>query len=221
MDSQPQYSRQVAVVALFFALALGGCANRGARDIQPDTRVEDLKTELGVQGQKLARAEDRITRLEEQVAVHEARLTELEAWKTSQESPTAAVAPEPEETPVDNEEPDPVIPSPDPEPDAAETPQEILEEPEEDRELRFAAHLASYRTERAAREGWEVLRERFETLFDTLEPRLQRVTLGNEGERFYRLKIGPLTGDDAEMLCRELANRSSYCSVSDLEGDPF
>ncbi len=75
----------------------------------------------------------------------------------------------------------------------------------------FAVHLASYKSESAARDGWAQLRKRHGALLGALAPSVTRVELPGKGV-FWRLKAGPLSDRAAaEALCAKLEARKQYC----------
>ncbi len=82
-----------------------------------------------------------------------------------------------------------------------------------------AVHIASYRSERAARRGWTQLKRAHAALLGSLEPEITRVNLGAGKGVYYRLKAGPLNSQGAaQALCRQLKARRQYCESSFIEG---
>ena len=83
---------------------------------------------------------------------------------------------------------------------------------------RFAVHLASYRTTAAANEGWSELRQRFNPVLGSLEPRIAEVEIDGRGT-FYRLKAGPFQSwGSANEVCDYLRTSSWSCAVMDFGG---
>ncbi len=76
---------------------------------------------------------------------------------------------------------------------------------------RVGVHLASLRSEVAARRGWDGLRKRFPKLLGGLQPEVKRVEIPAKGV-FYRLSAGPLSDAAAARgLCRRLQQRKQFC----------
>lgn len=72
-------------------------------------------------------------------------------------------------------------------------------------------HLASLRSEKAARDGWAALRRKHPDLLGGLEASFPRVELAGKGV-FWRIVAGPLPdGAAAEALCRTLKAKRQYC----------
>ncbi|WP_051013668.1 hypothetical protein [Pararhodospirillum photometricum] len=69
-------------------------------------------------------------------------------------------------------------------------------------------HLASYKSEAAAREAWKDLTRRFPTL-QGLSPRVVQTDLGAKGV-FMRLEAGPVSSPQA--LCQSLKQAGQYCA---------
>lgn len=74
-------------------------------------------------------------------------------------------------------------------------------------------HLASYRSEKAAHQGWFQLKARNGDLLADLEFHVDRVELGGNKGTFYRLSVGPIDHKAAETLCGQLKQRTQYCEV--------
>ncbi|WP_192534876.1 hypothetical protein [Phaeovibrio sulfidiphilus] len=72
-------------------------------------------------------------------------------------------------------------------------------------------HLASYRSDDAARQGWKELQARYPALLGSSQSVLRAVTLTGEG-RFIRLLAGPLESGVATNLCLALKSRGQYCT---------
>lgn len=83
----------------------------------------------------------------------------------------------------------------------------------------FGVHLASYRREIEAREGWRKLQRENPDELGLLEPRLERVSLPERGD-FLRLIGGALSSQEkAAALCANLRGKGLFCSVSSFAGD--
>lgn len=83
----------------------------------------------------------------------------------------------------------------------------------------FGVHLASYRKEDEAREGWSKLQRENPDELGLLEPRLEMVDVAERGS-FLRLIGGGLSSrEKAEALCSNLKTKGLYCSVSDFSGE--
>lgn len=107
---------------------------------------------------------------------------------------------------------DPAVASPQPVEPAA-PPADLLAGPS----LRHGVHLASYRLEQNAVSGWTELVEEHQQLA-TLEARLERRHIGDQGE-FLRLKAGPFDSRaEAEAMCASLRNDELYCMPVDFSG---
>lgn len=82
---------------------------------------------------------------------------------------------------------------------------------------RTVLHLASYRSEAAAREGWAALSRRHAGDLSGLQPHLVRVDLGQGQGVFWRLNAGPLPNAAAARgRCRRLEARGQYCKTAFL-----
>lgn len=76
-----------------------------------------------------------------------------------------------------------------------------------------AVHLASFRSEQAAEQGWALLRQQFPSLMG-LQPKVLRVEIPDRGV-YYRLNAGPLASREvAQDLCKTLTDQ--YCEVAFL-----
>ncbi|MGF1454721.1 MAG: SPOR domain-containing protein [Alphaproteobacteria bacterium] len=85
----------------------------------------------------------------------------------------------------------------------------------------FAVHLASYKDPAAARRGWRDIAADHPSLIGVLTPVLAQVDLGDQGI-FYRLKAGPFgTWDKADAVCKALRALSWTCTVLDFAGLPL
>ena len=74
-------------------------------------------------------------------------------------------------------------------------------------------HLASYRSEKAAMQGWKTLKQRHEDLLGDLPPRVHEVDLGPGKGIYFRIEAGPLNDpESAEALCEKLKTRNMFCT---------
>ena len=77
----------------------------------------------------------------------------------------------------------------------------------------FAVHLASFRTEKRARRGWQQLRQTFPDQLGATRLILERADLGEAGV-FQRVLGGPFAERAAaKRLCGALKVRAQYCRV--------
>ncbi|MGB0682476.1 MAG: SHOCT domain-containing protein [Magnetovibrionaceae bacterium] len=84
---------------------------------------------------------------------------------------------------------------------------------------RPGVHLASYRSEKAARDGWAQLKKNHPQQLGSLSMDIARVNMGAGKGTFYRLKAGPLTSASAAKdLCSQLKRRRQYCEPSTVNG---
>ncbi len=75
-----------------------------------------------------------------------------------------------------------------------------------------AVHLASYRSEKRAQDGWGILRRQHPGLLGGLQAATPRVDLGPGKGIYYRLKAGPLADRSAALdLCAKLKAQRVYC----------
>ncbi len=72
-------------------------------------------------------------------------------------------------------------------------------------------HLASYRSEPAAQEGWTALATANSDLLDGLKPAIRRVDVDGKGT-YFRLYAKPVSASMAAELCRKLNSRGVFCS---------
>lgn len=86
------------------------------------------------------------------------------------------------------------------------------------RSVLYAVHLASYRQDALARDGWTSLQARAGGALSDLAPRLESADLGARGV-FVRLKAGPLPSRRAaEERCVRLEALGLYCQLTDFHG---
>lgn len=80
-------------------------------------------------------------------------------------------------------------------------------------------HLASYRTEEQAREGWSALSQRYPEALSGLKAQLGRVDLGPGKGAYWRLNAGPVdSAQRANVLCGQLSAQGQYCKAAFPEG---
>ncbi len=82
----------------------------------------------------------------------------------------------------------------------------------------FGVHLASYRKDAEARDGWRKLQRQNPDELGLLEPRIERVRLKDKGV-FLRLIGGGFSSQEkAAALCASLQQKGLFCSVSGFNG---
>lgn len=80
-------------------------------------------------------------------------------------------------------------------------------------------HLASYRSQKAAQDGWMQISKKHSAQLGSLNSTIRRVELGSGKGTFYRLLAGPVqTRDQAASLCQQLKRSSQYCDPLSLGG---
>lgn len=80
-------------------------------------------------------------------------------------------------------------------------------------------HLASYRSQKAAQDGWAQISKKHSAQLSGLSSNIRRVELGGGRGTFYRLLAGPVrTRDQAASLCQQLKRSSQYCDPLSLGG---
>ena len=132
-------------------------------------------------------------------ALTDEKLAQLEVALIQQVGPT----PKPLEVAV--AESVPLKPAPRAIPQAAPAPAPRSED--------FAVHLASFRTEKRARRGWQQLRQTFPDLLGAARLILERADLGESGV-FQRVLGGPFAERAAaKRLCGALKAKAQYCRV--------
>lgn len=110
--------------------------------------------------------------------------------------------------------------------DAAATPMESASPQMENAQPVMAAsssnlglHLASYRSQKAAQDGWAQISKKHSAQLGGLNSTIRRVELGGGKGTFYRLLAGPVqTRDQAASLCQQLKRSSQYCDPLSLGG---
>ena len=76
-------------------------------------------------------------------------------------------------------------------------------------------HLASYRSEKAARRGWKTLKKRHGDLLGNLSSRVNEVDLGPGKGVYFRVEAGPLRDQKSAVeLCKKLKTRKMFCTVT-------
>ena len=81
-------------------------------------------------------------------------------------------------------------------------------------------HLASFRQQDSARQGWRELQGAYSDLLGGLDYRISTVQLSGGRGTFYRVKAGPFTDpSSAEEICSLLKSRNAYCVLSDFDGN--
>lgn len=77
-----------------------------------------------------------------------------------------------------------------------------------------AVHLASYRSEKQAENGWKQIMRAHGQVLGSLQHEVSRVQLGSKGT-YYRLKAGPLQSvSEAKSLCSQLKRRRQFCDTT-------
>lgn len=74
-----------------------------------------------------------------------------------------------------------------------------------------AVHLASYRSNAAAEQGWAALKTENDDLLGNLKPQIKQVAVEGKGT-FYRLYAGPIPSISIADFCRKLNGRGVFCS---------
>ncbi|MEQ8751051.1 MAG: SPOR domain-containing protein [Amphiplicatus sp.] len=82
----------------------------------------------------------------------------------------------------------------------------------------YGVHLASYRHEAEARNGWRKLQRENPDELGLLEPRVERVTIENRGAFLRLVGGGFATQEKADALCVRLKSKGVYCSVTSFDG---
>ena len=79
-------------------------------------------------------------------------------------------------------------------------------------------HLASYRSEKQAEDGWKLIQRRHRTVLKEMEHEVAKVDLGKKGT-YYRLKVGPLKStSEAKQICADLKKRRQFCEPTTVGG---
>jgi hypothetical protein len=83
----------------------------------------------------------------------------------------------------------------------------------------ISVHLASFREQDKARQGWRELQGTYSDLLGGLDYRISAVQLSGGRGTFYRVKAGPFTDtSSAEEICGLMKSRNAYCVLSDFNG---
>jgi len=84
----------------------------------------------------------------------------------------------------------------------------------------ISIHLASFREQDSARQGWRELQGAYSDLLGGLDYRISAVQLSGGRGTFYRVKAGPFTDTpSAEEICGLMKSRNAYCVLSDFNGN--
>jgi hypothetical protein len=84
----------------------------------------------------------------------------------------------------------------------------------------ISVHLASFRGQDSARQGWRELQATYSDLLGGLDYRISAVQLSGGRGTFYRVKAGPFTDtSSAEEICNLMKSRNAYCVLSDFTGN--
>ncbi|MDA5194286.1 SPOR domain-containing protein [Govanella unica] len=87
---------------------------------------------------------------------------------------------------------------------------------------KFGVHLASYRSPEMAAEGWRTLVKKFPTVLPLFTPQVAALVMGGKDGKYYRLIAGPLASrEDAQKLCKKLADGADFCAPTELSGEPL
>ncbi len=79
----------------------------------------------------------------------------------------------------------------------------------------YGLHLASYRSEDAARDGWREMRAAHDDVLGNLDMRLKSFNLESLGGRYLRLVAGPFIAvESAREACARLRPREQFCQVT-------
>ncbi len=74
-----------------------------------------------------------------------------------------------------------------------------------------AVHLASYKSEKQAMNGWTQIKRAHAKVLGNKQPEITKVDLGRKGT-YFRLKVGPFgSGDEAKKICDQLKRARQYC----------
>ena len=201
------------------------------RDIEAQTKVARLQTENARLANRVLELQRENEQLRRSKAAAEAKAAASETDVLSAPAETAVALREPQVATQ------PVVDNPEtPEMTGAKVPVESaprLTQPtfestdavfENEADLQtpailFGVHLASYRQEAEAREGWRKLQRENPNELGLLEPRLETVEVPNRGA-FLRLIGGGLSSrEKADALCSNLKSKGLYCAVSDFAGE--
>lgn len=91
-------------------------------------------------------------------------------------------------------------------------------DPASARSVLYALHLASYRSDDHAQQGWRLLQADAGATLAGLTPRIEVADLGSKGV-YRRLKAGPFnTKAEAASRCEALRAAGHYCQLTDFAG---
>ncbi len=76
-------------------------------------------------------------------------------------------------------------------------------------------HIASFRSEKGAEHGWDLLQKMHAELLGDLDLEIRKIDFGAGMSVFYRVQAGPLENEQgAKELCERLKLRGLYCAVA-------
>ena len=76
-------------------------------------------------------------------------------------------------------------------------------------------HIASFRSEASAKQGWQQVLENNKVILASLKPIIRRVDLGEGRGIFYRLMTGSFPSmAEAEATCVRLKQNNQFCRAS-------
>ena len=73
--------------------------------------------------------------------------------------------------------------------------------------------VSSQRSEDAARATYRDLQARYPTVLGNYPPNIQRADLGDRGV-YYRVRVGPFAGSDAQRVCDALKGAGGDCVLT-------
>jgi hypothetical protein len=73
--------------------------------------------------------------------------------------------------------------------------------------------VSSQRSEETAQSTFNDLQKRFPAILGKYEPNIQRADLGARGV-YYRVRVGPFTGPDAQKVCDALKGAGGDCILA-------
>jgi hypothetical protein len=164
---------------------------------------------------------DRLVRMEGDIRQLVTRLTQLSGPGGAAPPPPAMASDARKAAPTKAAEksakPMPAAAMPEPAPVAALEPDALFADT-----AQFAVHLASYRSELRAAQGWREYRQHFKPLLETLQPRVLGIDFNDGRGLFFRLKGGPFpTKAAAQTVCDAIHERGEYCKVEEFTGTPL
>ena len=84
----------------------------------------------------------------------------------------------------------------------------------------FAVHLASFRSQESAVEGWIAIVNQHQDILGAMHPVVSLLDLGSNQGAFYRLKAAGFSDlAAAQAACDLMTERNQYCSLSDATGE--